>query len=217
MGLNDHRIECNRGETIGVRGVLRVGQSVKTNPLREQLLFLRGLIANPLGVGAIAPSSPALARAVAAQVDPHSEGPVLELGPGTGAMTRELLARGISPDRMVAIEWDANFAKALAAEFCGVTVIGGDAFDLDGTLPKQGAQRFAAIVSGIPLLNHPAERRRALVDAAFRRLAPGAPLIQFSYGFRSPVKPSPEITVRLAAFVWKNLPPATVWVYRRRA
>ncbi len=114
------------------------------------MLFLRGLIANPTGVGAIAPSSPALARAVAAQVDPAREGAVLELGPGTGSMTRELIARGISPDRMVAIEWDANFAKAIAAEFPGVNVIRGDAFDLDSTLPKRGLAQFAAIVSGIP-------------------------------------------------------------------
>ena len=192
-------------------------KSVKSNPLREQLLFLRGLIANPTGVGAIAPSSPALARAVAAQVDPARQGPVLELGPGTGSMTRELIARGIPPDRMVAIEWDANFAKTIAAEFPGVKVIRGDAFDLDATLPKRGMEQFAAIVSGIPLLNHPAEKRRALVEAAFHRLAPGAPLIQFSYGFRPPVKPPPEIMVRLAAYVWMNLPPATVWVYRRRS
>jgi phosphatidylethanolamine/phosphatidyl-N-methylethanolamine N-methyltransferase len=164
-------------------------KSLKATPLREQLLFLRGLIANPTGVGAIAPSSPALARAVAAQVDPARKGPVLELGPGTGSMTRELIARGIAPERMVAIEWDANFAKTIAA----------------------------AIVSGIPLLNHPVEKRRALVEAAFRRLAPGAPLIQFSYGFRSPVKPPPDIMVRLAAYVWRNLPPASVWVYRRRS
>jgi phosphatidylethanolamine/phosphatidyl-N-methylethanolamine N-methyltransferase len=195
---------------------VRAGQSIKSNPLREQLLFLRGLIANPTGVGAIAPSSPALARAVAAQVDPRIEGPVLELGPGTGSMTRELLARGITPERMVAIEWDANFAKTIAAEFPGVTVIRGDAFDLDGTLPKRGYQKFAAIISGIPLLNHPAQKRCALVEAAFRRLAPGAPMIQFSYGLRSPVKPPPDIAVRCAAFVWMNLPPATVWVYRHR-
>jgi len=118
---------------------------------------------------------------------------------------------------MVAIEWDANFAKTIAAEFPGVKVIRGDAFDLDATLPKRGLPEFAAIVSGIPLLNHPVEKRRALVEAAFRRLAPGAPLIQFSYGFRSPVKPPPEIMVRLAAYVWRNLPPASVWVYRRRS
>jgi phosphatidylethanolamine/phosphatidyl-N-methylethanolamine N-methyltransferase len=194
---------------------VRASQSLKSSPLREQLLFLRGLIANPTGVGAIAPSSPALARAVAAQVDPKREGPVLELGPGTGSMTRELIARGIAPERMVAIEWDRHFAKALSEDFPGIRVIRGDAFDLDGNLPKRSRQ-FAAIISGIPLLNHSAERRRELVEAAFRHLVPGGPLVQFSYGFRSPVKPPHDISVRLAAFVWKNLPPATVWVYRRR-
>src|SRR5579872_1196110 len=165
----------------GEAGV-RADQTVKDNPLREQLIFLRGLLANPVGVGAIAPSGVALARAVAAQVDPAAEGPVLELGPGTGSMTRELIARGIAPDRIVAIEWDANFARTIAADLPGVTVIQGDAFDLDGTLPKRGYNRFAAIISGIPLLNHPAPRRAQLVDAAFRRLPPGAPMIQFSYG-----------------------------------
>ncbi len=194
---------------------MRASQSLKSSPIREQLLFLRGLIANPTGVGAIAPSGPALARAVAAQVDPAGEGPVLELGPGTGSMTRELLARGIAADRMVAIEWDGHFAKALAEDFPRIKIIRGDAFDLDGTLPKR-SPRFAAIVSGIPLLNHGIDKRRALVESAFRWLAPGGPLIQFSYGFHSPVKPPPDISVRLAAFVWKNLPPATVWVYRRR-
>src|ERR1051326_5906773 len=118
----------------------------------EHLNFIRGLIMRPKKVGAIAPSSPALARAVAAQVDPARKGPVLELGPGTGSMTRELIARGIAPERMVAIEWDANFAKTIAAEFPGVKVIRGDAFDLVGTLPKRGLEQFAAIVSGIPLL-----------------------------------------------------------------
>ena len=141
---------------------------------------------------------------------------MLELGPGTGSMTRELLKRGIAAERMVAIEWDANFARTIAAEFPGVKVIRGDAFDLDGSLPKLGYEQFAAIVSGIPLLNHPAGKRCALVQAAFRRLKPGAPMIQFSYGLFAPVKPLRGISVRRAAYIWMNLPPASVWVYRKR-
>jgi phosphatidylethanolamine/phosphatidyl-N-methylethanolamine N-methyltransferase len=190
--------------------------SVKTNSFQEELRFLRGLIANPRSVGAIAPSSPSLARAVAAQVDPGRSGPVLELGPGTGAMTREILARGVSPDRMILIEADPEFAKQTARQFPGVHVIRGDAFDLDGTLGRLVSQPFAAVISGIPLLNHSLAKRNSLIDGAFRRLAHGAPLVQFSYGFSSPVPPPAGISVRLAAFVWKNLPPARVWVYRRR-
>ncbi|MGZ5939428.1 MAG: class I SAM-dependent methyltransferase, partial [Rhizomicrobium sp.] len=78
-------------------------------PFEEELQFLRGLIASPRGVGAIAPSSPALARAVAAQVDPAKPGPILELGPGTGAITKELLGRGVAPERLTLIEYDPDF------------------------------------------------------------------------------------------------------------
>jgi phosphatidylethanolamine/phosphatidyl-N-methylethanolamine N-methyltransferase len=191
-------------------------EAAKPNPLQEQLRFLRGLITSPRRVGAIAPSSPFLARAVAAQLDPAKRGSVLELGPGTGAMTREILARGISPARMVVIEYDPEFARQIADGFPGVHVIEGDAFDLDATLGERFPQPFAAIVSGIPLLNHSVEKRNALLDAAFRRLMPGGPLIQFSYGFNSPIPPPPGVSVKLAAFVWKNLPPAKVWVYRQR-
>ena len=88
--------------------------------------------------------------------------------------------------------------------------------DLDGSLPKRGYEQFAAIISGIPLLNHPADKRSALVEAAFRRLQPGGPMVQFSYGLFAPVKPPRGISVRRAAYVWANLPPASVWVYRKR-
>ena len=190
--------------------------SVKAYSLEEQLRFLRALIARPRGVGAVAPSSSALARAVAAQIDLARPGPVLELGPGTGALTRGILARGIPPERLTLIEYDPDLAKLLAAQFPGVTVIRGDAFDLEASLGTRAAQPYAAIVSGIPLLNYQPEKRRALLDASFARMEPGAPVIQFSYGFHSPVSPSSDISVTRAAFVLKNFPPARVWVYRKR-
>jgi phosphatidylethanolamine/phosphatidyl-N-methylethanolamine N-methyltransferase len=184
--------------------------------LKEELQFLRGLVANPRGVGAVAPSSSALGRAVAAQLDIDLPGPILELGPGTGSITREILRRGIRPDRLTVIEFDPEFAKEIAARFGGVHVIQGDAFDLGRLLANRISQPFAAIVSGIPLLNHSPAKRRALVDGALERLRPGAPLVQFSYGFHAPVAAPPGASVRKAAFVWRNLPPARVWVYRRR-
>jgi phosphatidylethanolamine/phosphatidyl-N-methylethanolamine N-methyltransferase len=183
--------------------------------MREELRFLRGFLANPRSVGAIAPSSPALSRACAAQIDPARPGPVLELGPGTGVITREILARGIAPERLMVVEREPDFAKMIAAKFKGVKVIVGDAFDLDKTLAGRVTEPFAAIVSGIPLLNHPKPMREAFVDGALRHLGLGAPLIQFSYGLDRPVSPPPGATVTMAAMVWKSLPPAHVWVYRR--
>ncbi len=176
--------------------------SLKANPFEDGLRFLRALIASPQGVGAVAPSSPSLARAVAAQVDPTQPGPVLELGPGTGALTRGILARGISQERLTVIESDSELAKSITAQFARVHVINGDAFDLERVLGKHYTEPFAATISGIPLLNHQPARRRALLDAAFERMAPGAPFIQFSYGLHSPVLPSAGITVNMSAFVW---------------
>lgn len=181
----------------------------------DNLRFLRALIARPKNIGAVAPSSRALARAIARVIDPERPGPVLELGPGTGVVTQALLERGIAPARLTVIEYDPGFARGIAGRFPGVTVIQGDAFDLAHTLGDRHDGPFAGIVSGLPLLNFPMHSRHALVEGALARLAPGAPLVQFSYGMHAPVVPPPGHTVTRAAFVLANLPPARVWVYRK--
>src|SRR5205823_4427859 len=163
------------------------GLPVNDKPFEEELQFLRGLIASPRGVGAIAPSGPALARAVAAQVDPERGGPVLELGPGTGAITKELLGRGIAPERLTLIEYDPAFVKLLAERFPSVRVVNGDGFEFERSIGNHAAEDLAAIVSGMPLLNFPHPKRRALIETALRRLKRGAPFVQFSYGFQPPL------------------------------
>jgi phosphatidylethanolamine/phosphatidyl-N-methylethanolamine N-methyltransferase len=94
-----------------------------------------------------------------------------------------------------------------------VHVVRGDAFDLAKTLGS--GELFAGIVSGLPLLNHPVDRRRALIQGALERLKPGAPYVQFSYGTRPPIESPSGAKVVRAAVIWLNLPPARVWVYRR--
>ena len=58
-------------------------------------------------------------------------------------------------------------------------------------------------------------RRRALIEGALAKLKPGAPYVQFSYGFEPPIPAPAGASVRRAAFVILNLPPARVWVYRK--
>lgn len=181
----------------------------------DNLRFLRALIARPKHIGAVLPSGPALAAAMARQVDLSREGPVLELGPGTGVITSAILAHGIEPARLTAVEYDENFACVLKARFPAVKVIQGDAFDLARTLGGRELAPFAAILSGLPLLNFPHAARKQLVEGALARLAPGGPFIQFSYGLNSPVVPPAGYSVLRAAFVLRNVPPARVWVYRK--
>ena len=188
--------------------------SAPTDALVGNLRFLRALVARPKNIGAIAPSSRALGRAIARQIDPAHPGPVLELGPGTGALTEGILERGIAPERLTLVEFDSDMAAFLAARFSGVDVIRGDAFDLHHTLGPKAHQLFSAIVSGIPLLNFTMAQRRGFMAGVLRLLAPGAPLIQFSYGRQAPVVPPAGHCVTRAALVWANLPPARVWVYR---
>jgi phosphatidylethanolamine/phosphatidyl-N-methylethanolamine N-methyltransferase len=185
-----------------------------TTSLADNFRFLKALITRPKTVGAVIPSSPNLARAMARQIDP-SAGPVLEIGPGTGVISEAILERGVAPALLTLIEYDEELAGHLAARFPKVQVIQGDAFDLDHTLRGRGDVPFGAIVSSLPLLNHPMARRLAYMEAVTRRLAPGAPLIQFSYGSHAPVVPPPGFAVIRAAQVWANIPPAKVWVYRK--
>ena len=148
--------------------------TARTDTFTDNLRFLRALIARPKNIGAVAPSSRALARAIARQIDPALPGPVLELGPGTGVITAAILERGIAPEQLTVIEYDSDFAAAIAARFHGVHVIQGDAFDLGRTLGARHAEPFAGIVSGIPLLNFPMPRRQAYMEMLTQRLAPGA-------------------------------------------
>jgi phosphatidylethanolamine/phosphatidyl-N-methylethanolamine N-methyltransferase len=183
-----------------------------TSAWADNLRFLRALITNPKSVGAIFPSSPALAQAIARQIDPAA-GPVLEIGPGTGVVSEAILARGVAPQNLTLLEYDEDFARHLAARLSGVHVVQGDAFDLERTLGARPP--FGAIVSCLPLLNVPSAQRLALMDGLAARLLPGAPLIQFSYGLHAPVVPPDGFAVTCTAYVLANLPPAKVWVYRQ--
>jgi phosphatidylethanolamine/phosphatidyl-N-methylethanolamine N-methyltransferase len=176
----------------------------------DHLRFFRALAARPRNVGAVAPSGPQLARAMAAQI--KLDGPVLELGPGTGALTGAIVKRA-GEAQLTAVEYDPDFAAGLKARFPAATVIQGDAFDLDATLGHR--RPFAAIISGLPLLNFPMEDRHRLLDGVAARLLPGGAFIQFSYGLHAPVTPPDGHIVSQAAFAWANVPPARVWVYRK--
>lgn len=155
---------------------------------------------------------------MAAAVDPAKPGLVLELGPGTGVVTEALIARGIAPERLVSVEYDSRFCDMLRRRFPAVTVVEGDAFTLDKTLPPEKRGPFAAVVSSLPLVLKEPAQRRALVEDALRRITGGGPYVQFSYSPKPPVPAVPgAFSASHGGWIFSNLPPARVWTYRRAA
>ena len=102
--------------------------------LRDEFRFFFSWLKHPLQVGGISPASPALAHAMAAEVDPEVPGPVVELGPGTGVLTEALVERGIAPERIVLVEYSPEFCALLRERFPRARIVEGDAYRLDGTL-----------------------------------------------------------------------------------
>jgi phosphatidylethanolamine/phosphatidyl-N-methylethanolamine N-methyltransferase len=187
-------------------------------PLRldDGVRFLQSWFQRPLTTGAVAPSGPALAKAMAAQVELNTPGPVIELGPGTGAVTEALIARGLDPARLVLVEFNGEFCHLMARRYPKATVVHGDAYTLTRTLRHQLTEPAAAVVSSLPLFTKPLPQRLTLLDAAFRLMHRGAPFIQFTYAVVPPIpKEAGHYTATVTPRIWLNVPPARVWVYRR--
>jgi phosphatidylethanolamine/phosphatidyl-N-methylethanolamine N-methyltransferase len=182
----------------------------------DELRFFRGWIDKPKAVGSIIPTSSFTARRMASVIDVSSGLPVLEIGPGTGVITRAILARGVPAAKLYTVEYSADFVRHLRRHFPGVNVIEGDAFDLDHTLGADAPKRFDCVISGVPLLNFPVERRVAYLEDLLDRIPEGRPVIQLTYGPKSPVPPGlGSYTVRHFDFVIRNIPPTQLWVYER--
>jgi phosphatidylethanolamine/phosphatidyl-N-methylethanolamine N-methyltransferase len=203
-------IELKRG-AIG----RRIGWRLQKNLNRDEFRFIRTWIEKPLTVGAVAPSGKALARVMANYVDPHAAGPIVELGPGTGPVTEALVERGVDPARLTLVEYDPEFCQLLRQRFPTANVVQGDAYNLRQTLDGVLRAPAAAFVSGLPLFNKPLKMRLELLDQAFELMQPDAPFVQFTYNAISPI-PRSHGSVRAEASgrVWRNIPPARVWVYR---
>lgn len=185
-------------------------------------LFLKRWLRRPFATGALVPSGRLLAAAMAqATRAAAGAGDIVELGAGTGGVTKALLAAGIPAERLVLVERDPEFAVFLRRHFRGLRIVEGDAARLPQILPAQGVTSVAAIVSSLPLLSLPAEVVAGIVTGAFEVLPEGGALVQFTYGPKPPVPRALRQRLRLDGVrsrrIWRNVPPAVVWTFRRKA
>lgn len=173
-------------------------------------LFMGQLLRRPHQVVALAPSSRFLCAEMAAGIDPAA-GPVIELGAGTGNITKAILDRGVAPENLHSIEMNPEFCDRLRARFPGLNVYQVSAGDV-GTLPVGSAQ---AVVSGLPLLSMPTQLQRDILTGTFQRLRPGGTYVQFTYGPKPPVTRSVreelDLDWRVSRKIWWNMPPARVY------
>lgn len=182
----------------------------------EEIRFFKGMMQGPKTVGAIVPTSSVTAKRMASVIDVKSGLPVLELGPGTGVITKQILARGVSPEKIVSVEYSEDFYRRLVEDYAGVNFIHGDAFDLKNILGGFADQTFDCVISAVPMLSFPMEARIQLLEDLLSRIPEGRPVVQITYGPVSPIIAKPDrYHIQHFDFVVRNIPPAQLWIYRK--
>jgi phosphatidylethanolamine/phosphatidyl-N-methylethanolamine N-methyltransferase len=185
-------------------------------------LFLKRWLRRPFAMGAVIPSGPLLTKAMAdAALAAMGDrlGHVVELGAGTGEVTKALLTAGIAPQRLAVVERDPELAKFLRQNLSGLQIVEGDAAHLPALLIASGIEKVSTIVSSLPLLSLPTEVVNDIVHGIFGVMPAGAALIQFTYGPKPPVPQNLREKLQLEGVrgsrIWRNIPPAVVWTFRK--
>ncbi len=193
----------------------------RENRLPAAASFFWQWVQHPRETGAISPSSPFLARAMAKEAVAAGDGMIIELGAGTGVITQALVEAGVPPERLLIVEKNPSLAMALRRRFTDARIVEGDATQIDRIMHRHDGMAVSAIVSGLPLILFDLRRQYALLKKSFDILKPEGRFLQFTYG---PALPVPrQIPARLAlraersAFILRNVPPATLWRFERKA
>jgi phospholipid N-methyltransferase len=190
----------------------------------DAMRFFREFARAPLSVGAIAPSSPALAQHICATVPEGGDPVVVELGPGTGAFTDVIQRRLGGRGHHLAVELNPIFAGRLADRYPGLDVAVSDAAHLGDLLGERGFGHADVIVSGLPWAAFSARQQGSVLDAVRRTLSPVGAFTTFAYIHALWAPPARRLRAALRATfeevvvgrtVWRNVPPALVYHARR--
>lgn len=177
-------------------------------------LYFRRFLAHPGRLFSIIPSSEMLSRLIAGQVRRSDDEFVVELGAGTGAITHALLFSGVPADKLIVIEIDGQMARFLRRSYPDITVIEGDALNIERILPPSVIGRVGTVICGIPVSPLSAERQRELARAIFSLMPVGRRFLAYSHRIGSPFQEKKAALVgKRVAFTLRNFPPASVWAY----
>lgn len=197
--------------------------STETPSFADGLMLLwQRTLAQPRQISMVLPSSRAVGRMMAEAVLQRPAASVIELGAGTGAVTRQLLKHGdLTPDLLTCVELDSGFVTYLRATLPGVNVICAPAEQLAKLWTEEQREPAGAIVSTLPIRLFPDDLKLQVLDAALPVMAPDAPIVQLTFRPSTPIPSRVLFAHGLAAqrreIVWANVPPAFIWIYRRKA
>lgn len=187
-----------------------IGEHAQT---ANKSLFFKRWLANPLQMGSIIPSSATFSRLIAERVQYGPDEVVVELGAGTGTVTRALLHAGVPAEKLVVVEIVPEMAQHLREIFPGVKVVCGDGFELPRVLEQAGAGRVGDVICGIPLVMLPKPIKRKIVGAMLAA-SPVRGFLHLSYCITSPLSSAElGLTGKRLAWTMKNFPPGGVWRY----
>ena len=192
----------------------QLATSQKKQRPHDAALFFRRWLSNPLQMGSIIPSSPKLGALIAKQIDKRSSSLILELGAGTGAITKSLISAGISPGRIVVVEIVPEMADHLRAKFSQTSVLQADAFNLPIQSLKDTGTEIGTVICGIPLVLLNEAKQRQFIQQV-EAVAPGRGFLLYTYCVTSPL-PYRTLGLEAQRLDWTplNFPPASVWHYR---
>jgi len=178
----------------------------------NHLRFLRSWAPSPLCEGALAPTGETLADIVTREISAET-GPVIELGPGAGAFTRSLLARGVRESDLTLVEYGSEFVVNLQMQFPRAHVLWMDAARL-GNVCLHEDVCVGAVVSSLPLSVMATRKVMSILDGAFGCMRRGGAFYQVSHATHCPVPRTILSRLRLKAERMEasaSTPPVTVY------
>ena len=179
-------------------------------------LFILRCLRNPRQLGAVLPTSRRVGAFLARHAEVDADSPIVELGGGSGSVTRTLIKSGISPSRLYVIELDPELAAYLKTSLPDVTVIQGNATDLASILPPEIMGKVRRVVSSLPMMNIPAPIRQKILESCFEIMTPEGIYLQFTYSPLSSINDKVhQLTKKRLGTIFRNIPPATVWQYTK--
>jgi phosphatidylethanolamine/phosphatidyl-N-methylethanolamine N-methyltransferase len=193
--------------------------------MNEHLLMLGRFVRSPRTVGAVAPSSRALAAEMVRDLDLSGKATVVELGPGTGVITRAIAAKLGPEAHAIAVDIEPEFVAAIGKRYPRIEAVCASAADLAALLRERNVFPADHILSGLPFASLPADITTSILDAIASSLRPGGTFTTFQYlnGYPTPLASTfrQAMTDRMGEpparrVVWRNLPPAFVLTWRHQ-